>query len=228
MPREVTAVVLAAGEGRRLGAGRNKAYVQLAGRPLLSHCLGVFERAPLVDQMVLVVARGEEVRARKLIDDLKTDTLLVCGGVRRRDSALAGVEAAVGKIVLIHDSARPFPSVALIERVVSGTRAHGACVPVIPIVDTMRYGDEEGFLLPEVVAREGLLRMQTPQGFPRELISRCLRDSDDAFSDDAGAILACGMPVWSVPGDAINLKVTRQDDLSLAEAIAVHLARTSH
>jgi len=224
MPHEITAVVLAAGAGRRLGAGGNKAYVPLAGRPLLSHCIDVFSRTALIDQIVLVVARGEEDRARKLIDDLTIDNRLVCGGAQRRDSALAGVEAADGKIVLIHDSARPFPSVGLIERIVAGTRAHDACVPVIPVTDTMRYSNEEGSLLPETVMREGLLRMQTPQGFKRELISRCLRANDQAFPDDAGAVLACGVSVWSVPGEAINLKVTRRTDLSFAETIATYLA----
>ncbi len=223
MPNEVTAVVLAAGEGRRLGAGQNKAYIQVAGRPLLSHCLGVFDRTLLIDQIVLVVARGEEECAGELIDDLTTNNLLVYGGAQRRDSALAGVEAADGKIVLIHDSARPFPSVGLIERVVTGTRAHGACVPVVPMADTIRYSNEEGFLLPEVVVREGLLRMQTPQGFKRKLICRCLQASQLAFPDDAGAVLACGVPVWSVSGEAINLKVTVREDLLVAEAVASQL-----
>ena len=222
----ITAVVLAAGEGTRLGAEQNKVYIQLAGRPLLSHCLRVFDRSPVIDQIVLVVAHGEEGCARELVGSLTKDTRLVRGGARRRDSALAGVEAAEGRVVLIHDAARPFPSLALIERVVEGTRVHGACVPVVPMVDTIRYSNGEGFLLPQTVVREGLLRMQTPQGFELELIRRCLKVNKGAYTDDAAAVLAGGARVWSVPGEATNLKVTTKTDLVFAEVVAAHLART--
>ena len=227
MSNEVTtAVVLAAGEGRRLGAGLNKIYIQLAGQPLLSHCLRAFDRSPLIDQIVLVVAHGEEGRAGELVGSLTKDNRLVRGGARRRDSALAGVEAAKGSVVLIHDAARPFPSLALIQRVVEGTKAHGACVPVIPMADTIRYCNGEGFLLPQTVVREGLLRIQTPQGFERELIRRCLKLNGEVYADDAAAVLTGGARVWSVSGEATNLKVTTKTDLALAEAVAAHLART--
>jgi 2-C-methyl-D-erythritol 4-phosphate cytidylyltransferase len=227
MSNEVTtAVVLAAGEGKRLGAGLNKIYIQLAGRPLLSHCLHAFDRSPLIDQIVLVVAHGEEGRAGGLVGSLTKDNQLVRGGKRRRDSALAGVEAAKGRIVLIHDAARPFPSLALIKRVVEGTKAYGACVPVIPMADTMRYSNGEGFLFPQTVVREGLLRMQTPQGFERELIRRCLKLNEEAYADDAAAVLTGEARVWSVSGEATNLKVTTKTDLVLAEAVAAQLART--
>ena len=226
MLEEVTAVVLAAGRGTRLGAGQNKAYIQIAGRPLLSYCLHAFARSPVIDRIVLVVARGEEAHAGKVIGGLSKDTRLVLGGAQRRDSSLAGVEAATGNVVLIHDAARPFPSLALIERVLEGTRIHGACVPTVPVADTQRYGDARGFLLCQSLTRSGLFGMQTPQGFKRELIRRCLAANEDAFADDAGAVLASGAPVWSVAGEAINLKVTTKADLVLAEAVAAHLART--
>lgn len=224
--KEVTAVLLAAGEGTRLGVGKNKVYLPLAGKPVLSYSLRAFDRSLLVDQIVLVVASGEEARAGELLGDLAKDNRLVRGGARRRDSALAGVEAADGKIVLIHDAARPFPSPTLIERVIEGTRTHGACVPVIPVLDTVRYGNRNGFLLSQPIAREGLLRMQTPQGFERALIVRCLKAGEGAFTDDAGAVLASGASVWSVPGEAINLKVTTKADLALAEAIAAFIVHT--
>jgi len=225
--KNVTAVILAAGKGTRLGTGENKAYVQLAGRPLLSYCLHAFDRSPLIDEIVLVIGTGEEERARRLIDPLDKDSRSVCGGITRRDSALAGVEAAEGQVVLVHDAARPFPSLALIKRVVEGTISHRACVPVIPVVDTLRYGEMEGRLTSTTVERKGLLHMQTPQGFERALIRRCLALSKEIVPDDAGAVLVTGAPVWTVPGDPINLKVTTQADLILAEAVAGFLAHTA-
>lgn len=223
MKPKVTAVILAAGKGERVGAGWNKVYVKIAFRPLLSYSLATFSESAAIDEIVLVVGSSEEERAAALSARIRKEVRVVRGGTRRQDSALAGVEAADGGIVLIHDAARPFPSRALIDRVIEGTRAHGACVPVIPVVDTLRYSKRDGFLLARPVERAGLLQMQTPQGFKRVLIHRCLEGSGEAFTDDAGAVLASGAPVWTVPGEATNLKVTTQADLALAEALAAVL-----
>ncbi len=112
----------------------------------------------------------------------------------------------------------------LIERVIEGTVAHGACVPVVPVTDTLRYGTV-GDRLPSLpIDRTGLLRMQTPQGFKRDLIEQALAAITTDFTDDAGAALACGIPVWTVVGEETNLKVTTRDDLLLATAIADHMA----
>ena len=223
MEPRVTAVLLAAGKGTRVGARQNKAYLAIAGRPLLSYALAPFIESPSIDQIVLVVGAGEEERAATLVAEAAKVVQIVHGGVRRQDSALTGVKAAEGRIVLIHDVARPFPSRALIDRVIEGARKHGACVPVIPAVDTLRHRDQDGFLLSRPIEREGLLQMQTPQGFERGLIYRCFEASDKTYTDDAGAVLAQGAPVWTVSGEPTNLKVTTGADLALAEAIAFYL-----
>jgi 2-C-methyl-D-erythritol 4-phosphate cytidylyltransferase len=215
--RGVSAIVLAAGRGKRLGAGGNKAFVSLLGRPLLSYALAAFSRSRQVDEVLLVVARGEEEEAREVAKGMAR---VVAGGERRQDSALAGVEASRGRIVLVHDAARPFPSEALLRRVIEGTLEHQACVPVVDITDTLRYREAGGTLRPGTIDREGLLRMQTPQGFERDLYWRHLREAKGALLDDAEAVLSCGVPIATVPGEAMNLKVTTQDDLALAEVIA--------
>lgn len=223
MEPRVTAVLLAAGKGTRVGARQNKVYLAIAGRPLLSYALAPFIESPSIEQIVLVVGAGEEERAATLVAEAAKVVQIVHGGVRRQDSALTGVKAAEGRIVLIHDVARPFPSRALIDRVIEGARKHRACVPVIPAVDTLRHRDQDGFLLPRPIEREGLLQMQTPQGFERGLIYHCLKASDKTYTDDAGAVLAKGIPVWTVSGEPTNLKVTTRADLALAEAIASYL-----
>ncbi|MCD5416296.1 2-C-methyl-D-erythritol 4-phosphate cytidylyltransferase [Candidatus Bipolaricaulota bacterium] len=217
----VTAVLLAAGSGSRVGAGENKIYLKIRGKPLLSYTLATFSESPLVDEIVLVIAGDDEHRATPLVAGLAKQVRIVHGGRRRQDSSRAGVEQARGRIVLIHDVARPFLSRELIARVLSGVEEHGACVPVLPVVDTLRYRNKNELLCSQPVEQRGLLQMQTPQGFERELIARALDCNDCRFTDDAGAVLASGRPVWTVPGDAMNLKVTTKEDLSLAEAIAL-------
>ncbi|MEA1871496.1 MAG: 2-C-methyl-D-erythritol 4-phosphate cytidylyltransferase [Candidatus Bipolaricaulota bacterium] len=213
----VSAILLAAGRGTRIGAGENKIYLEVKGEPLLAYTLRAFSESTLIDEIVLVVAAGEEARATPLLADLQTQVHIVRGGRKRQDSSRAGVSAAKGRIVLIHDAARPFPSQELIARVITGVKVRGACVPVLTTVDTLRYRNAEGFLLPQWVERRGLLQMQTPQGFRREIVQQALAVSGPWFTDDAGAVLGTGAKVWTVTGERDNFKVTTKEDLALAE-----------
>lgn len=225
MDDRASAVILGAGRGIRLGVGRNKVFLEVAGRPLLAYTLEAFVSSPLIDELVVVIAPQDEPLARELVADLSKPTRLVHGGNERRDSSLAGVNAADGAFVLIHDAARPFPSTELIARVLDGAHANGACVPVVASTDTLRYRDENGTLHPQRIERRGLLRMQTPQGFRTELIRSALAASAHWFTDDAGAILEIGLPVFTVPGEETNLKVTTPGDLQIAEAFIAHRLR---
>jgi len=219
----VTAVLLAGGRGRRMGRGENKAFAIVSGTPLLGLTVGAFARCPAIDEIVLVAARGERERVSSLLPPISQPVRIVDGGSERRDSARAGVEASSGDIVLLHDGARPFVSAELIERVVAAAIEHGACVPVLPVVDTLRHVEKDGMLASAVLDRSTVARMQTPQAFRRELIRRALRTCPNDASDDAAAVLALGEGVITVPGEATNLKVTTPEDLALAEAIAAGL-----
>jgi len=216
----VSAVILAAGRGRRMRRDANKVLLSIAGAPLLVHTFRAFAASPRVDEIVLVVGPGEEAQVRGLLPPFPRTTAIVPGGGMRRDSAIAGVEAARGDIVLIHDGARPFPSLDLIERVIDGAVEHGACVPILPVVDTLRRSPAEGSLCAEDVDRRDLVRIQTPQGFRRSLIRRALPLCPADAPDDAAAVFALGEAVWPVAGEPANLKVTVPGDLPLAEAIA--------
>jgi 2-C-methyl-D-erythritol 4-phosphate cytidylyltransferase len=219
MKDNVTAVILAAGKGARMGIGENKSYLRLAGRPVLSYSLAAFHRHPQIDEIVLVVAEGERRQAAGLAVEME-GVKIVYGGDRRQDSALAGVREAKPGIVLIHDAARPFVSSGLITRVVAGVREHQACVPVIPEVDTLRYVDERGFIRPKSIGRACLRHVQTPQGFTTELIRSALEKEKGDVTDDAGALLGCGIGVWTVSGDRMNIKLTTKMDFALAERLA--------
>ena len=216
----VTAVILAAGSGRRMRSGQNKAFLAVANRPLLSHAIEALARSCRIDDFVLVAKASEEDAVRRLLSRANVSAKVVRGGASRRDSALAGVEAARGDFVLIHDGARPFPTVELIERVLDGAIECGACAPIVPVADTLRRLTEDDVLTEGELDRNHLVGMQTPQGFRRDLIQRALWEGCSDMPDDVGAVLALGEPVRTVRGDSTNLKVTIPEDLMLAEAIA--------
>ena len=207
-------IILAAGRSERFG--EDKIFAELQGLPVLLHSVRAFLVAEVVEEIVVVARPGTEFRVAMLLQDLDFPIRVVTGGQRRRDSSLAGVEAACGEFVLIHDAARPLVSPELIKRVLASAEAHGAAVPVLPMVDTLRYV-ETGFLKPEVLPRAGLVAMQTPQGFRRDLLLPALKECDEDLPDDAAALLSRGIPVAAVPGDRRNLKLTYPEDLALAQ-----------
>lgn len=219
MAIEVSAIILAAGRGTRIGARKNKIFLEIASRPLLSYTISAFAGCQQIDEIILVVASGEEQAVASLTTGISKSVRIVLGGARRQDSSYAGVQAAQGEIVLIHDAARPFVSTGLISRLLEATQEHGACVPALPVVDTLRQGTLDAPLEAELIDRSYLLRMQTPQGFKRDLIMSALSEADTDLTDDAAAVLARGIPVWTVPGEETNLKITTKEDLVLAEMI---------
>ena len=220
----VTAVILAAGRGCRMGGSENKVFLPIGGFSLLTWTLSALMAASRINEIV-VVAQPEDVdRIQPLCPAGRIQTSIVPGGAVRRDSAVAGVQAASGEIVLIHDGARPFPSLELIDRVIDGAVEHGACIPILPVVDTLRRVDER-LVRRDPIDRTGLVRVQTPQGFRTSLIRRALPLSSPDAPDDAAAVLALGERVWTVAGEPINLKVTTSADLPLAEDIAGRLHR---
>ena len=214
----VSGVILAAGRGERFGWEKNKIFLQLQGRPILTHTVTAFLQSSAVSELVVVIREGEEEEVRRILAALSLSIRLVHGGETRRDSALAGVRASRGEIVLIHDAARPFPSQALIERVIEGARHHSAVVPVLSVTDTL-LREARGRLL-DPLDRRAWVRAQTPQGFRRALILPSLEAADPAVTDDASAVLAKGEDVHAVRGEVWNLKITHPEDLDLARAIA--------
>jgi 2-C-methyl-D-erythritol 4-phosphate cytidylyltransferase len=177
--------------------------------------------------LVVVVPPGEVDRARSILKPVPRAWKLAVGGQRRQDSAWAGLEAAGGSWVLLHDVARPLVSPDLIRRVLRAAKAHGAAVPVLPAVDTMRYLDGE-FLAPKTLDRAGLVRVQTPQGFSRDLLLLAYqraREQGRDLPDDAAALLALGKRVAAVPGEPANLKLTYPEDRKLLLALVKNLYR---
>lgn len=219
------AIVVAAGEGSRLGADRPKAFVGFAGRVLLAPAIELMEDHPAVDGMVVVVPAGWEEPATLLADELAAGKLraAVAGGATRARSVAAGLAElpADAGVVLVHDAARPLASQALVTRVLEGL-AGGAdgVVPAVPVPDTIKR--LEGDRVAETLDRAALRSVQTPQAFLGESLRRAYAqaaDRLDSASDCASLLEGAGMRVVAVAGERTNLKVTEQADLRLAEAL---------
>ena len=217
----VAAVVVAAGRGERLGMP-DKILLPLAGRPMLAHVLDAVEGAA-VDAIVLVV--GGHTRAA--VEDLvvagpwRKIGAIVPGGERRQDSVAAGVAAVppAAEVVVIHDGARPLAPPALFDRCVAAAAAAGAAIAAVPVADTLKR--VEGTRITSTVDRAGLWAAQTPQAFRRALLVDAIARCDDrsVMTDEAGLCEALGIPVEVVLGSPSNLKVTRPEDLPVAEAL---------
>lgn len=210
-------VIVAAGASRRMG-GIDKLQAPLEGRPLLRWSVEQMGRARLVRRLVVVVppAQVERIGSAAWLDRQRSE--VVAGGGERSQSVLAGVRASDAEIVLIHDGARPLATPRLADAVVEAVIEHGAAVPVVPVVDSLKRvvdGRVAGS-----VERAGLVRAQTPQGARRELLLKAFEaTSGTSFGDEAAMLESHGVPVATVPGEPLNLKVTEPHDLELVRAL---------
>jgi 2-C-methyl-D-erythritol 4-phosphate cytidylyltransferase len=213
----VAAIVVAGGAGTRLGAGVPKAFVPVGGRTLLEHAVERIAAHPRVDVVVVAVPAEQVTTAAALVGP----AAVVAGGGTRQQSvaaALAAVPAGV-ETVLVHDAARAFVPSEVVDRVLSALDdGASAVVPSVAVRDTIRTVDAAGEL-GELVERSGLLAMQTPQGFRRDVLDRAhaaARGFD--ATDDAALVEDLGERVIAVAGDERAFKVTTPFDLALAEA----------
>lgn len=220
----VAALVLAAGRGERLGSLVPKAFVPLAGTPLLLHTLAALARVPEIDRIVPVVAAADRARFEALRPALARIPKLahmVTGGAERQDSMRAGL-AALGAdvtLVAVHDAARPFVRPRDVARVLEAARSVGAAVLAIPVTDTIKRV-RAGRVI-ETPERSECWAAQTPQAFRIEILREALAKAVAAGlqgTDEAQLVERLGLPVAVVEGDPGNVKLTRPGDLAVAEA----------
>jgi 2-C-methyl-D-erythritol 4-phosphate cytidylyltransferase len=226
----MVAVVLAGGVGQRLGAGRPKQLLRLAGRTLIEHCVAAFEQAPGIDEILVVMAGGYTGQVSALLADAgyRKVSAVIEGGATRPDSTRAAL-AAIARAqpgeagVLLHDAARPLVDGRIISDCVASLRVHDAAGVAVPASDTMVVtGDGVMRSMPR---RDTLLRCQTPQCFRLSVIARAheLAAADPGFAptDDCGVVLRYlpEVSVHVVAGSERNIKITYPQDLAIAEAL---------
>lgn len=222
--------VPAAGLGRRMG-GRRKAWLELAGRPILARSLAPFLQRSDVTAVAVALAPDDAGAPPDWLPALDPRVAVVAGGATRAESVARAVRALPDEIdvILVHDAARPLTPPAVVDRVVSAVAEGGGAVAGLPAVDTFKRVDPSDWIV-ETPPRAGLWHAQTPQGFPANLLRRAVAalETDPGLAasatDDAALVEAVGGRVRMVLGAPRNLKVTRPDDLPLAEWYAAHPA----
>ena len=207
------ALLVAAGIGERLGVERAKAFVMLAGRPMLEWSVEALRRVPAVSEIVVALPPGEEA---------VSGTRGVPGGAVRSASVRAALAAAgPGDHVVVHDAARPLAAPALFERTLEEVEEEGidGAIAAVPVTDTIKEVDD-AVRVTRTLERARLWAVQTPQAFRRSTLERALEVPDDvlaAASDDAWLVERAGGRVHVVPGAEENLKITTAADLRAAE-----------
>jgi 2-C-methyl-D-erythritol 4-phosphate cytidylyltransferase/2-C-methyl-D-erythritol 2,4-cyclodiphosphate synthase len=210
----VTAIIAAAGSGRRLGAAQPKQLLDIGGGTMLDHSVTAFHRHPRIDDIVIVLPVGT---AAALPQGVRT----VPGGARRQDS-VANAFDMVGEstdVVLIHDAARPFVSAALIDRTIDAAAAHGAAIAALQSRDTVKRVEAGGTIV-ETIPRDTIYLAQTPQGFRRDVLAQAIAIGRAGVEATDEALLAerAGYTVHVVDGDPGNVKITTEEDLAAARA----------
>ncbi|MEO1090970.1 MAG: bifunctional 2-C-methyl-D-erythritol 4-phosphate cytidylyltransferase/2-C-methyl-D-erythritol 2,4-cyclodiphosphate synthase [Pseudomonadota bacterium] len=217
MSGDVWAIVVGAGSGVRFGGDVPKQFRRLAGVPVFRRALRAFVDHPMIDGVVPVIGAADGVRYAETCADPRA-MAAVTGGSSRAESvrnALHAIHERGPARVLIHDAARPLVSTRLIERVVRALDAHDAVVPGLAVRDTLKRVDDG--LIEDTVDRNGLVAVQTPQGFDYQLLCRAhATDVADTATDDAMLVERLGVPVHVVEGEFVNMKITDPPDLAHA------------
>jgi 2-C-methyl-D-erythritol 4-phosphate cytidylyltransferase len=224
--RDVGVVIVAGGKGTRAGGSELKQFRWVAGKPMLLHSIQTFQEREDVAVVVVVLPHEHVGDPPPWLFQCDTERLLLSvGGRQRSDSVRNGLEdiSTDISIVVIHDAARPLVTPKMIDDVITEARKGRGAAPGLPMVDTIKRVNEQGAIT-ETVDRSGLVRIQTPQAFPREMLERAHEAAYDegiVTTDDAALCERMGMEVVVVPGSERALKITTEDDFVRAEALSI-------
>ena len=225
---KITAIVLAAGSGSRMKSKTKKQFMEIKGKPVIWYSLFEFEKSR-VDEIILVTGKEDIDNCKKEIVEkynLKKIKNVVAGGSERYESVYNGLKEVTGNIVLIHDGARPLINNEIIERSIEGTIKSDACVVGVPVKDTIKRANKEGYII-DTPNRSELWITQTPQSFKTDLVKMAYKKMKEELekgnttlniTDDAMVVEEFTTnQVRFVQGDYKNIKVTTPEDIDIAE-----------
>lgn len=217
-----TAIIAAAGSGKRFNSPVPKQFLEVHGKPLLAYTVERFELCPEIGEIVIVLDEGEIERFGPVIEEygLTKVRKVVAGGATRAESVRNGLNAVTGgpgDVVVVHDGARPFVSPAEIAMTIEKALEKGAACLVGPLTDTIK--EVAGGRITRTIDREKLRRALTPQAFRYEIISRAFAGADlgEHVTDECYLVERLGQEIAIVEGSARNIKITQPEDLRLAE-----------
>lgn len=220
--KDISVIIVAAGESKRMGTEVRKPYILLKGKPILRYSIDVFRGIPFVKEIVIAVNPKDTQRTEKIIKRFK-DIKTVVGGARRADSVFNALMATdnQSRFVLVHDAARPFVSRADVIRLIKEMRKSGAAILAVPVKDTIKKvqipnpkPQNRTVIKETITPRESLWAAQTPQGFRRDWLIRAYQDTGVNVTDDASLVEMMGLPVRIICGSEANIKITTKADIS--------------
>lgn len=226
MNKGIYAIIVAAGEGTRMGSSLPKQFLQLHGKPILAYTIDRFVQAQIFDKIILVTQSANYALVRKIFASYNSISpmqfLLVEGGKRRQDSVFNALKKCEGKanIVVIHDGVRPFVKIEEIRHIVEMAKEKKAVTLAIPVKNTIKR--VRNGAVKETLSRDELFQTLTPQAFWFDILYQAhkqARDSNFYANDDAELVEVLGKEVFVVQGSPENIKITDQFDLKIAEAI---------
>lgn len=221
---KVSAIIPAAGSGKRMGGNTCKQYLQISGRPIIVETLSVFQNAGIITDIILVAPAAEVAATKEMVEAAGITKVVAVteGGAERQNSIKNGLNLLKSdtEIVIVHDGVRPFITESMIESSVAAAKDAGAAIVAVPIKDTVKKAENAS--IAETIPRDDLWLAQTPQAFRCEIIKEAYLEAEtNSFigTDDASLVEAIGRKVKIVPGSYENIKITTPEDLIFAEAI---------
>ena len=223
---KVSAILVGAGLGLRMGGAIKKPFMQIHGKPIFLHTIERFSQNDKINEIILVVGEDEAKSLREqwqITLEAGKVKKIVTGGKRRQDSVYNGLcqTDPDAEIVLIHDVVRPLVRKEHIEAVINKVKECHAAILASPMKATVKESGDN-LCIRRTVPRNNLWMAQTPQGFERKLILKVFnqfKDADIEFTDDAQMAEEAGYPVYIVPGTDENIKITTPEDIRIAEAL---------
>ncbi|HEX7406362.1 MAG TPA: 2-C-methyl-D-erythritol 4-phosphate cytidylyltransferase [Candidatus Binatia bacterium] len=221
---KTSAIVVAAGQGTRIGAAGGKAFIAIGGQPMATYSLRTLSALSDLLSIVFVVGAGQDERAASTLSQYgpwPVPIHLARGGAERQDSVAAGLAAvdATAELVIVHDAARPFVPLSCFEACAAAAGSTGAAIVAVPAHDTVKVVNADGAIV-ETLDRRTIWLAQTPQAFRTSLLRRAYEHAQrDGYTatDDAMLVERIGATVRVVPGLSVNRKITTPDDLDWAE-----------
>jgi len=220
----VSAIIVAGGSGKRFGSITKKQFIEISGKPVLYYSIDAFVKCELVKEIVVVLPDENlefyDTTISK-IKRFKKVQKVIKGGRKRQDSVYNGLKNVSDRtdIILVHDAARPLVNVKIINQIIDQSIKSDCAICAVPINDTVKQSNG-GRLIEKTVPREGLWLAQTPQGFKYDLIISAFQnayDKDLIDTDESSLVERLGIKPAIVEGPKYNLKITKPEDLKLAE-----------
>lgn len=217
-------IIAAGGRGERFKSPLPKPLVPLCGKPIIEHCLGVFQECPSVESIIIVAPGQFRAEFERVLENghFAKVRAVVEGGATRRESVHNGLAAldSTAEYVVIHDAVRPFIEPAALEEAISAATHSGAAILAVPVKSTIKIIDTASMMVRGTVDRQYLWEVQTPQVFRKDIICTAHEKvADENPTDDALLVERLGVTVRVVRGDHANIKITTPEDLLFAESL---------